>query len=75
MCWEEIDLHLKLYGMNAGDEASLSPYLRHLMGKHLPENIRDRIITGQVCSTEYYDGHHVPLPATLLKNIKTRKYI
>ena len=26
-------------------------------------------------NTEYYDGHHVPLPATLLHNIKNSKYI
>ena len=32
-------------------------------------------INSQVCNTEYYDGHHVPLPAILLKTIKKRKYI
>ena len=26
-------------------------------------------------NTEYYDGHCVPLPATLLKTFKKRKYI
>ena len=74
MCQEEIDLHIKICGLNSGDEASLSLYLRRLTGKHVSENIRDQIITNQVRSTEYYDGHRVPLPAILLKTIKKRKY-
>ena len=61
--------------MNPGDEASLPPYLRRLTGKNISESIRDQIITGQVLNTEYFDGHRFPLPATLLKTIKKRKYI
>ena len=75
MYWEEIDIHIKLWMLNAGDEASLSPYLHRLTGKHVSENIWDQIITIQVRNTEYYDGHHVTLPINLLKTIKNRKYI
>ena len=39
------------------------------------EIIKDKIITIHVCNTNYYDGHGIPLPATLLKTIKKRKYI
>ena len=73
MCREEIDMHIKLYGLSPGDEASLPPYMRRLIGKHVSESIRDQIITGQVLNTEYYDGHRVSLPSTLLKTIKKRK--
>ena len=75
MCQEEIDLHIKLCGLNIGDEESLPPYLGRLTGKHVSESIRDQIITRQVRNTEYYDGHRVPLPATLLKTTQKRKYI
>ena len=75
MCQEKINLHLKLFGLNAGDEASIPPYLCRLMGKHVSESILDHIITSQVRNTEYYDIHGVPLPATLLKTIKKKKYI
>ena len=72
---EEIDLHLKLCRLNVGGEATLPPFLCRLTGKHVSEIIRDQIITSQVRNTEYYDGHHVPLPTTLLKTTKKRKYI
>ena len=71
----EIDLHLKLWGMKPWDEVSLPPYLCRLTGKNVSESIRDQIITGQVLNTEYYDGHRVSIPSTLLKTIKKTKYI
>ena len=73
MCREEINLHLKLCGLNLGDEASIPPYLCRFTGKHVSESIRDQIIKIQARNTEYHDGHRVPLPATLLKTIKNRK--
>ena len=72
---EEIDLHLKLCWMNVGDEASLPPYMLRLTVKHISEIIWDQITTIQVRNTEYYDSHLVPLPATILKTTKNRKYI
>ena len=75
MFWEEIDLHLKLCGLNTGDEASLPLYLHRLTGKHVPESILDQIIVIQVQNTDYYDIHHFPIPDTLLNTIKKRKYI
>ena len=68
-------LHLKLCVLNAGDEASLPPYLHQLTGKHVSESIKDNIITSQVFNTQYCDGHSIPLPVTLLNTIKKRKYI
>ena len=67
---EETDLHLKLYGLNTGDKASLPPYLHRLTGKNVSEIIRYQIITSQVRNMEYYDSHRVPLPAALLNTIK-----
>ena len=61
--------------MNTGDEASPPPYLRRLTGKHVSEIIKDKIITGQVLNTGFYDGHRVPIYATILKSIKKRNYI
>ena len=61
--------------LNAGNESSLPLFLRHLTGKQSSESIKDNIITIQIRSTGYYDVHRVPLPTTLLKNIKNRKYI
>ena len=75
MCREEIDLHLKLCKLNAGGKASLPPYLRHLNGKHVSDIIQYQIITSQLRNTEHYYGHHVPLPATILKTTKKRKDI
>ena len=75
MLRKEIDIHLKQCGLNIGYKASLPPYLRHLTGKYVSENIRYQIITIQVLNMEYYDGHQFPLPATLLKTIKNSKYI
>ena len=75
MFQEEIDLHLNLCGLNAGDEASLLPYLHRLTGKNVSEIIRYQIITSQVRNTEYYDGNRIPLPSTLLKTIKKRNNI
>ena len=63
-------LHLKLCVLNAGDEASLPPYLHQLTGKHISESIKDNIITRQLFNTEYCDGHINPLPVTLLNTIK-----
>ena len=53
MCREEIDIHLKIYGLNAGDEASLPPYLIWLIGKHVSKSIQDNIMTSQVRNTYY----------------------
>ena len=75
MFQEEIYLCLKICRLNTRDEASLTPYLRRITGKHVSESIWDQIITSQVYNTKYYDVHHVPLPSTLLKTIKKRKYI
>ena len=72
---EEIDIHLKLYDLNACDGASLPPYLQQLTGKHVSKSIKYKIITSKVRNTEYYDGRCVPLPATPLMTIKKRKYI
>ena len=52
LCWEEIDLHLKICRLNAGYEASLPPYLRRLTGKHVSESIEYQIIKIQVGNTE-----------------------
>ena len=71
----EIDIHLKICGPNSGDEASIPPYLRQLTAKQVSESIKDQIITSQVRNTDYYNGHRVPLPATLLKIIKKINYI
>ena len=49
---EEIHLHLKLYELNAGDEASPPTYLHRLKGKHISESIRYLIITSQARNTE-----------------------
>ena len=70
---EEIYLHLKLCRLNAGVKASPPTYLSRLTGKHVYESIKGQIITSQVHNTYYHDVQHVPLPATLLKNIKNRK--
>ena len=75
MCQEEINLHIKLCRLDAGDEAELPPHLRRLTGKYVYESIQEQIITSQVRNTEYYDSRCVPLPATLLSTIKKRKYI
>ena len=75
MCREEIDLCIKLYGMNAWNESLLPSYQRRLTGKHVSESIPEQIITSQVRNIEYYDDHRFPLPSTLLKTIKKRKYI
>ena len=75
MCREEINIHLKLCGLNAGDEASLPPYLRRLTCKRVSKSIQEQIIKFQFRNTEYYNSHRVPLTATLLKTIKNSKYI
>ena len=61
--------------MNPGDKASLPRYLRRLTGKYVSKSIQYQIITSQVRKTEYYDGHRLSLPATLLKTIKKSNYI
>ena len=45
------------------------------MGKNVSGSIQYQIITSQVRNIEYYNSHCVPLPDTLLKTIKKRKYI
>ena len=75
MYQERFNIYLKLCRLNSVDEASLPPYLRHLTGKHASGSIWDQIITSQVRNTEYYDGHRVPLPTTLLNTIKKSNYI
>ena len=75
MWQEEINSCLKLCRLNIEEKSSLTPYLRLLTCKHVSESIKYKILASQVCIIEYYDGHRVPLPATLLKTIKNRKYI
>ena len=61
--------------MNAGDKASVPPYLRRLTGKRVSDSIQEQILSIQVHKNKYYDNHFVPIPATFLKTIKNRKYI
>ena len=68
-----MDLHLKIYGLNAGYEASLPPYLHQLTGKYVSESIKDNIITIQVRNTEYYGSHRVNLTTMLPKTTRIRK--
>ena len=75
MCQEEIDLHLHICGLQKGDEQSLPQYLTRLAGKNVSDSIKDQIITTQIRTNEYYEGHKVPITAATLKTIKKRKYI
>ena len=43
MCREEIDLHIKMCGLKAGNKISLPAYLTHLVGKHVSDSI-DKLI-------------------------------
>ena len=75
MFLEEIDLCLKICDLNARDKASLSMYLQRLMGINVSESITYMIILIQVRNADYYDGHPIPLPSTLLNTTKKRRYI